>query len=37
MELYRRANQQIESDDGFSDRLDNKAKTALMAETTINF
>jgi hypothetical protein len=37
MELYYSADQQIESDDGFSDRLDNKAKAALMAETKINF
>jgi hypothetical protein len=36
MEFYYSADQQIESDDGFSDRLDNKAKTALKAETKIN-
>jgi hypothetical protein len=36
MELYYSADQQIESDDGFSDRLDNKAKTVFKTETTIN-
>jgi hypothetical protein len=37
MELYYSADQQIESDGGFGDRLDNKTKTALKAETKINF